>query len=719
MALKIFSNLRTKRIFVHILVMLLGMALLMFLMAFVFIGEYIADNYEAQGKESARQLLSTAGEYVELAVSDLGRAMGQLLWNTDVTRAVLIPDLVSYKQKVEITKALATFEQDHPLVERAYLLTFPNQMCYSAAGEIIPLKDAPQHRYLPGFNGNVSVRTAASGNDTLVLTLEGEAALLQSFPTPEENGALLAELREDVLLHFLDDTLGGTGAYLEVQDPSGALIRAVGEPAAAEEHTESYISPMGWRFQLRQSRGQTQLSAGELIQIIGLWMLLFGAVSAGAAVLITWDIYRPIGALRSAVQENASGGEDELELVRRVYEDAVRQKTSLTQKVEEMIPIVQERLYKNLLRGRIPSERYLLERLSYLNSPLPSSGIYLVFTASLGGAEGAEESMSGLYQWCVQQKSGGIRAAEYLLMDDYSLTAILAFDLLSTTAQIKQVQREQAQGLKRCGQQNDFGGELFIGWGKPCRRLLDLHYSYRESLEELNFRQYHGPDAEPFQDSAGEDCRQLLELARNGETAQARRAFELLLQRLRQETEEDAALRAAYGKLMDDMVDALLSQRVPEEKLAVFESYYCRSEELDGEALEQLAAQAGNSGLTLLGAYGQKNRNRYVAQAQKYIEEHCTDSHLSLETAAESIGINSAYLSRLFYELSEVNFVNYVNGCRVERAKLLLRQSKLPVQEVGFRSGFNSVQNFNRVFKRHTGTTPGAYRKDPREAEGK
>ena len=58
-----------------------------------------------------------------------------------------------------------------------------------------------------------------------------------------------------------------------------------------------------------------------------------------------------------------------------------------------------------------------------------------------------------------------------------------------------------------------------------------------------------------------------------------------------------------------------------------------------------------------------------------------------------------------------MNFVNYVNQCRVEKAKLLLTQSKIPTQEVGFRCGFNSLQNFNRVFKRHAGMTPGAYRK--------
>lgn len=73
-----------------------------------------------------------------------------------------------------------------------------------------------------------------------------------------------------------------------------------------------------------------------------------------------------------------------------------------------------------------------------------------------------------------------------------------------------------------------------------------------------------------------------------------------------------------------------------------------------------------------------------MAQAQKYIQERCVDSHLSLEMVADSVGITPAYLSRLFYELSEVNFVNYVNECRVQRAKLLLRQSKIPVQEVGF-----------------------------------
>ena len=202
-----------------------------------------------------------------------------------------------------------------------------------------------------------------------------------------------------------------------------------------------------------------------------------------------------------------------------------------------------------------------------------------------------------------------------------------------------------------------------------------------------------------------------MELAKSGDIDGAKRAFDVLLQEAAHAAAGSLSPLENCSAMLDCMVEALLNLHVPEEKLALFESYYRRAEQQTGSELFVLASRVGTEGLSLLAYYGQKNRNRYVAQAQKYIQERCVDSHLSLEMVADSVGITPAYLSRLFYELSEVNFVNYVNECRVQRAKLLLRQSKIPVQEVGFRCGFNSLQNFNRVFKRHTGTTPGAYRK--------
>ena len=80
---------------------------------------------------------------------------------------------------------------------------------YDASGTILPIKDAPQRAFLAEFNSHIQPRVVGDETfSTVVLTLDGKVALLQDFPTPEKNGALLVEIHEDVLLHFLEQSLG-------------------------------------------------------------------------------------------------------------------------------------------------------------------------------------------------------------------------------------------------------------------------------------------------------------------------------------------------------------------------------------------------------------------------------------------------------------------------------------------------------------------------------
>ena len=712
--MKLFQNLKSKRIFYRILLLQLVMVCVMFLMAFWFMGFYIAKSYEQRTQETAQQLLRTAGEYVDLAVVDLGRAMQQQLWNTDITGAILLPDEVSYARKVEIVKALSTLEQDQPIVSHAYLITYSNQTLYTSSGNILPLKESPQRSFFSQFHADVQSRIVGDETfSTQVLTVDGNVALLQNFPTPEKNGALLAELRSDVLFGFLQQSLGDNDSYMEVLDPSGALIYSIGSHPGPDRQPERFVSSTGWSFHLWPDESQTMLTPLELIQLIGLWLLIFGAVSVLTAISITRSIYRPIQALRSAVDEDSTDLDgNELEVVQQVYENALRQNTSLSHEVAEMAPIVRDRLYKNLILGKELPESYLLDRLAYLHSPFSPDGTFTILTGTLDASfdGNRDELMGGLYHRMSHPPHSQIQPAysrECLLMDDYSLVVILSFHTGGLGAQIKSAQLEQEKIIREYAKQNNVGESLTIGHGKPCRGITNLHYSYEESLENLNYQRYHGTQE---QDPPAEDfsCRQSIQLAMGGDVDGARRCFEVLFQEL---THLSQPLKTSCAAVIDDLVEALLSLHVPQEKLELFESYYRKAELSDETELVAVAREVGLQGLSLLGLYSQKNRNRYVSQAQKYIQEHCSDSHLSLETVSTSIGITPTYLSRLFYELCDMNFVNYVNECRVEKAKLLLTQSKIPTQEVGFRCGFNSLQNFNRVFKRHVGTTPGAYRK--------
>jgi len=57
-----------------------------------------------------------------------------------------------------------------------------------------------------------------------------------------------------------------------------------------------------------------------------------------------------------------------------------------------------------------------------------------------------------------------------------------------------------------------------------------------------------------------------------------------------------------------------------------------------------------------------------------------------------------------------VNFVDYIARTRTEKASERLQNSNLRISEIGFAVGFQSLSQFNRVFKKLTGKSPSAYR---------
>ena len=83
---------------------------------------------------------------------------------------------------------------------------------------------------------------------------------------------------------------------------------------------------------------------------------------------------------------------------------------------------------------------------------------------------------------------------------------------------------------------------------------------------------------------------------------------------------------------------------------------------------------------------------------------------LSLDMVSASLGISSAYLSTLFTRFLAIGFVEYLNRYRIDQAKQLLEMTKIPIAEIGLKTGFNSTQNFGRVFKKYEGKAPSQYR---------
>lgn len=100
-----------------------------------------------------------------------------------------------------------------------------------------------------------------------------------------------------------------------------------------------------------------------------------------------------------------------------------------------------------------------------------------------------------------------------------------------------------------------------------------------------------------------------------------------------------------------------------------------------------------------------------VKEALRYVEEHL-DQGIGLRDAAQHVHLNPSYFSVLFKEQMGMTFIEYVTRLRIQKAKELLLQTKLPVGEIAERVGYQTTKYFNKVFKEYEGHSPGSYRNE-------
>lgn len=93
-----------------------------------------------------------------------------------------------------------------------------------------------------------------------------------------------------------------------------------------------------------------------------------------------------------------------------------------------------------------------------------------------------------------------------------------------------------------------------------------------------------------------------------------------------------------------------------------------------------------------------------------YLHRHYQED-ISLESAAERLNMSAGYMSKLFKDQTGLNFSDYLNNLRIDKAKELLRTSDCKIQEVAERVGYINVNSFIRMFKKTTGLPPGEFRR--------
>lgn len=99
-----------------------------------------------------------------------------------------------------------------------------------------------------------------------------------------------------------------------------------------------------------------------------------------------------------------------------------------------------------------------------------------------------------------------------------------------------------------------------------------------------------------------------------------------------------------------------------------------------------------------------------IRQAKLYIEANYM-KNLTLEELGSYLGFNPSYFSSLFKKETGSSFLEYLAKVRIEKAKELLKEPGLRIQDVALMVGYNDVKYFTKLFIKHTGMKPTEFRK--------
>lgn len=100
----------------------------------------------------------------------------------------------------------------------------------------------------------------------------------------------------------------------------------------------------------------------------------------------------------------------------------------------------------------------------------------------------------------------------------------------------------------------------------------------------------------------------------------------------------------------------------------------------------------------------------FIVDVISFIEGNYTDFNFCVSSLAEKFKLTPSYLARMFKEHTGKGILEFINNCRMEKAKQFLKEDELSIKDIAVKVGYYNINAFNRMFKKNEGITPGMYK---------
>ncbi len=106
---------------------------------------------------------------------------------------------------------------------------------------------------------------------------------------------------------------------------------------------------------------------------------------------------------------------------------------------------------------------------------------------------------------------------------------------------------------------------------------------------------------------------------------------------------------------------------------------------------------------------GGKIDSPMVAKAKLFITDH-QGEEISLRQVSSAVNTSAFYFCKIFKQATGLTFTDYLARVRIEKVKNLLQNPHKRISEAAFEAGFQSLSQFNRVFRKIEGESPTTWR---------
>lgn len=232
-----------------------------------------------------------------------------------------------------------------------------------------------------------------------------------------------------------------------------------------------------------------------------------------------------------------------------------------------------------------------------------------------------------------------------------------------------------------------------------CRKYDDMRVTSAEDIVELCF---------------GQEVKDILQLLAQEQFDDVKNKIQKLLEVVREaDYLHPAYVKAIFNEILTSCLHGFWKYSLNEEekeRIGSIKLLFGRS----FSSLYDLEEAMWKSVVYMTELLKQKSgAGRYSAPIQeivKYVEEHYGE-RITLEQVAESVFLSKAYISALFKKETGKKFSSFLQEVRLEKSRVLLRDTRLSVQEIAVRIGFFDTAHYSHAFKERYGISPLEYRK--------